>query len=57
LAELKTEIARLKKELKDDGQYADPADWPAGSAYGPFNQYQPIGRKTVAEAIAASSSK
>jgi arylsulfatase A-like enzyme len=56
-AELKAEIARLQKEYKDDGQYADPATWPKGSAYGPFDQYQPIGRKTVAEAIAASVSK
>jgi arylsulfatase A-like enzyme len=56
-AELKTELTHLKREYKDDGQYADPADWPEGSAYGPFNQYQPIGRKTVAEAIAASVSQ
>lgn len=51
--ELKAEIARLRKEFKDDGQYADPADWPAGSADGPFTAYRPIGQKTVAEAIAA----
>jgi len=56
-AELKAEIARLQKEFKDDGQYANPAAWPKDSAYGPFDQYQPIGRKTVAEAIAASNSK
>ena len=52
--ELKTEIARLQKEYKDDGQYADPKTWPKGSADGPFNKYKPIGEKTVAEAIAAS---
>ncbi len=52
--ELKTEIARLQKEYKDDGQYADPKTWPKGSADGPFNQ-KPIGEKTVAEAIAASA--
>ena len=56
-AELKAEIARLQKEFKDDGQYADPATWPKASAYGPFNEYQQIGRKTVAEAIADSTSK
>ena len=56
-AELKAEIARLQKEYQDDGQYADPATWPKGSADGPFDQYQPIGRKTVAEAMAASVSK
>jgi len=55
--ELKAELARLQKEFKDDGQYADPATWPAGSADGPFNQYRPIGTKTVAEAIAATVSK
>ena len=52
-AQLKAEIARLQQEYKDDGQYADPATWPKGSAYGPFDGHQPIGRKTVAEAIAA----
>ncbi len=36
-AELKAEIARLQKEYKDDGQYADPATWPEGSADGPFD--------------------
>ncbi len=56
-AELKAEIARLQKQYKDDGQYADPATWPAGSADGPFNDKQPIGVKTVAEAIAAIDSK
>ena len=53
-AELKAEIARLQKEYKDDGQYADPATWPAGSADGPFNDKQPLGIKTVAEAIATT---
>lgn len=56
-AELKAEIARLQKEFKDDGQYADAADWPAGSADGPFNDRQPIGIRTVAEAIAATGEK
>ncbi len=56
-AELKAEIARLQKEFKDDGQYADPATWPKGGSDGPFNAYQPTGTKTVAEAIAAAVSK
>ena len=56
-AELKAEIARLQKEYKDDGQYADASTWPAGSADGPFSAYQPTGNKTVAEAIAAAGSK
>lgn len=56
-AELKAEIARLQKQYKDDGQYADPATWPAGSADGPFTDKQPIGAKTVAEAIAATVSE
>ncbi len=54
-AELKAEIVRLQKQYKDDGQYADPATWPAGSADGPFDDKQPIGVKTVAEAIAATA--
>ncbi len=53
-AELKDEITRLQKEFNDDGQYADPATWPAGSADGPWTAYQPIGTKTVAEAIKLS---
>jgi arylsulfatase A-like enzyme len=56
-AELKAEIARLQKQYKDDGLYADPATWPAGSADGPFNDKQPIGMKSVAEAIAAAASQ
>jgi arylsulfatase A-like enzyme len=55
--ELKAEIARLQKQYKDDGQYADPATWPPGSADGPFNDKQPTGTKTVTEAIAATNSK
>jgi arylsulfatase A-like enzyme len=53
-AELKAEIARLQAEFGDDGRYADPATWPKGSVDGPFGDKQPLGRKTVAEAIAAS---
>ena len=56
-AELKAEIARLQKEFKDDGQYADPATWPKGSADGPFDAYRPTGTKTIAEAITATVSK
>jgi arylsulfatase A-like enzyme len=54
-AELKSEIARLQAEYKDDGQYADPATWPKGSSDGPFEGKQPLGVRTVAEAVAASS--
>jgi arylsulfatase A-like enzyme len=56
-AELKAEIAKLQKEFKDDGQFADAANWPAGSADGPFNDKQPLGVKSVAAAIAASAAK
>ena len=56
-AELKAEMARLQKQYKDNGQYADSAAWPAGSADGPFNDKRFIGVKTVAEAIAATVSK
>lgn len=55
--ELKAEIARLKAHYQDDGQYAAAADWPPGGVDGPFDQYQPTGRKTVAEAIALSVPK
>jgi arylsulfatase A-like enzyme len=52
---LKAEIARLQQEYQDDGQYADPATWPAGSADGPFDDKPPSGIKTVAEAIALTA--
>ncbi len=56
--ELKAEIARLQQEYKDEQNlYADPADWPAGSADGPFNDKQPLGVKTVAEAVTATTAK
>ncbi len=53
-AELKAEIARLQKEYQDDGRYADPTTWPAGSADGPFDAYQPMGIQTISEAITAA---
>jgi arylsulfatase A-like enzyme len=56
-AELKAEIVRLQKHYQDDGQYADPATWPAGSADGPFDDKRPLGSQTVAEAIAATVSE
>jgi len=56
-AELKTEIVRLQKEYKDDGQYAEASTRPHGGVDGPIDQYQPTGTKSVAEAIAATASK
>lgn len=53
--ELKQELQRLQKEFKDDGQYADPATWPKGSADGPFDNKQPQRKLSVAQAIAASA--
>jgi arylsulfatase A-like enzyme len=54
-AELKAEITRLQREFGDEGQYADPDTWPKGGADGPFGERKPLGRKTVAEAIAAAA--
>ncbi len=51
--ELKAEIARLQKEFKDDGQYADPSTWPKGGSDGPFDDKQPLGKMSVASAMAA----
>jgi hypothetical protein len=56
-AELKAEIARLQKQYRDDGQYADSADWPEGGSDGPFNDKQPLGLKTAAEAITATGAR
>ncbi len=53
--ELKGEIARLQRELKDEGQFADSATWPKSSADGPFGERQALGRKSVAEAISLIS--
>jgi arylsulfatase A-like enzyme len=55
--ELKAEIVRLQKEYRDDGQYADPATWPTGSADGPFDDKSSLGTKSIAEAIMAAGSK
>jgi arylsulfatase A-like enzyme len=54
--ELKDEISRLQKHYKDDGQYAAPADRPKDDVGGPFNDYQPLGKKTISEAISATPS-
>lgn len=53
--ELKAEITRLQAEYKDDGTYADPATWPEGSADGPWKEYQMVGKRSISEAIAATS--
>ena len=56
--ELKDELTRLKQEYKDtDDLYANPATWPAGSADGPWDAYQPTGNKTVAEAIQVAENR
>ncbi|HWQ92278.1 MAG TPA: sulfatase [Clostridia bacterium] len=56
-AELKAEIARLQKQYRDDGQYADPATWPRSSSDGPFQGKEPMGVLTVVEAINAAAQK
>ena len=53
--ELKGEIARLQRQYGDDGRYADPDTWPRGGVDGePGGARESLGRKTAAEAIAAS---
>jgi arylsulfatase A-like enzyme len=54
-ADLRKELERLQQQLGDDGQFADPATWPIGSADGPFDDKRPLGKKSIAEAIAASA--
>ena len=53
-AELKAELQRLQRDYGDTGLYADPATWPKTGADGPFDDKQPLGRISVAEAVAAS---
>jgi arylsulfatase A-like enzyme len=55
-AALRAELARLQKIYRDDGRYADPATWPPGGVDGPRPDKRPLGRKTVAEAIALTGS-
>jgi len=52
--ELKQEIEKLQKQYQDDGRYAEPLSWPKGSADGPWDAYQPSGRKSISEAIMMS---
>jgi|GEM_PF-186381 len=51
-AALKAQIARLQQEYEDDGRYADPAEWPKGGSGGDMAGKQPLGEKTIVEAIA-----
>lgn len=51
---LRRRLHEQQQEFGDDGLYADPDTWPAGSADGPFDDKKPLGKKTVAEAISAS---
>ena len=48
---LKAEILRLQTEYKDDGLFADPAEWPKGTVDGAFEGRTPLGLQTAAEAI------
>ncbi len=56
-AELKAEIARLQRVYRDEGQFADPATWPADSSDGPFPGKQSVGTKSIAEAMVLSAAK
>jgi arylsulfatase A-like enzyme len=55
LAEMKAELARLRKELRDDDQFADAL--PKDGVDGQFKEKKPLGVKTAAEAVAGSASK
>lgn len=55
-AELKAEIARLQKEYRDDGQYADPNTLPKASSYVLSEAKERMGTKTVSEAVATTTS-
>ncbi len=54
LGELKLELARVKKEAKDDDQFADQIPKDGVDA---ANNAKPLGVKTIAEAIGASALK
>lgn len=50
------QLGHLQKQYGDDGLYADPVDWPKGGVDGPFNEFKPLGKKSVTEAIGVSMS-
>ena len=54
--DLKAEIARLQKEFKDDGQYADPKTWPKGSSDKPA-QRDAAGSVDITKAIQFAAGK
>lgn len=55
-AELRGEISRLQRVYGDSGQYADPADWPAGGVGGERGSAN-LGTVSVAEAIERSNAQ
>ncbi|RYD40589.1 MAG: DUF4976 domain-containing protein, partial [Verrucomicrobiaceae bacterium] len=48
---LKSEIARLQAHYKDDGRYADPAEWPKEVVNESTGDKKPLGVRSVAEAM------
>jgi hypothetical protein len=54
LDELKGEIARLQKQFRDEGQFADQESWPKTGVDGPFPGRASIGKRSISEAISAS---
>ncbi len=56
-AELKAEIARLQKQYKDDGKYADPSTWAKDGVDGMPKELKAEGIKTVEEAMVLSGAK
>ena len=56
-AALKAEIAGLQGQFDDDGRYADEASLPRDDVDGPFEGREPLGTKTVTEAIAAADAR
>lgn len=54
LDELKGEIARLQKQFRDEGQFADQESWPKTGVDGPFPGRTSIGKRSISEAISAS---
>jgi hypothetical protein len=57
-AAMKQVLQRLQQDFGDTkGRFAEPSTWPTGGVHGPWTEYQALGVRSVAEAIALAGAK